>query len=150
MLPPSLAPRSTFHFIRPELCPPSSADLLHVERALLGRLLGSLSLLARDNVGSVPVRPVVLRGGRFVVAMMLLCLSQELGQIRDVEVAQSSSRQPSLDLLEQKAVPVRIAERGKCSVGATVRVRARHACPAEAGEMKRLTHVGAPTHELLP
>ena len=88
-----------------------------MERAVLGRLLGSPSLLARDDVGGVPVRPVVLRGGRFVLAMMLLCLSQELGQSRDVQVAESSSGKPRLDLLEQPAVAVRIAERGKCCVG---------------------------------
>ena len=41
--------------------------------------------LARDDVGGVPPRPVVLRSGRFVLAMARLCLSQKLGQRRDVQ-----------------------------------------------------------------
>ena len=105
---------------------------LHVERAILGCLLGSPPALARDDVGGVPIRPVVLRSGRFVLAMVLLCLSQKLCQRRDVEVAESSSGKPRLDLLEQPAVAVRIAERGVRAVGATVAGRG----PARRGPPK--------------
>ena len=85
---------------------------------VLGGLLGSPALLARDDVGGVPPRPVVLRSGRFVRAMVLLCLSQKLCQRRDVQAAESSSGKPRLDLLEQPAVAVWIAERGARAVGA--------------------------------
>jgi len=51
----------------------------------------------------------MLRSGRFVLAMALLCLSQKLGQSRDVD-AESSSGKPRLDLLEQPAVAVWITE----------------------------------------
>src|SRR5262245_23016143 len=47
---------------------------LHVRGGILGRLLGGPSLLARDHVGGVPPRPVVLRGGRFVRPVALLGL----------------------------------------------------------------------------
>ena len=49
-------------------------------------LLGRLALLLRDDVGGVPIRPVVLRSGRFVLAMALLCFPQKLGQRRDVQL----------------------------------------------------------------
>src|SRR5207245_4610144 len=107
-------------------CPPSFAGTLHMKRSVFGSLLGSLAALARDDVGGVPPRPVVLRSGRFVLAVVLLGLSQKVGQSRDVRV-RSSSGKPRLDLLEQPAVAVRIAERGKCSVGATVGSGARRA-----------------------
>ena len=88
--------------------------------ASLAASSGVLPALARDDVGGVPPRPVVLRSGRFVLAMALLCLSQKLGQSRDVQVAESSSGKTRLDLLEQPAVAVRIAERGERAIAGVV------------------------------
>src|SRR5688500_8979711 len=105
--------------------PPSSTGALHVARSVLGRLLGSPAALARDDVGGVPPRPVVLRSGRFVGAMMLLCLSQELGQSRDVHAAQAPPGKPRLDLLQQPAIAVGIAERDPREVGTTFGIRSR-------------------------
>ena len=59
-------------------------QLVHVAPGVLGGLLRRLAALARDDVGGVPPRPVVLRGGRFVLAVVLLGLSQKLGERRDV------------------------------------------------------------------
>ena len=87
----------------------SVAGTFHVKRSIFGCLLGRPAALARDDVGGVPPRPVVLRSGRFVLAMVLLCLSQKLCEGCDVH-AESSSRKPRLDLLEQPAVAVWIAE----------------------------------------
>src|SRR6267378_2982733 len=58
--------------------------------------------------------------GRLVLAMALLSLSQELRQGRDVQVAESSSGKPRLDLLEQPAVAVWIAERGERAIACMV------------------------------
>src|SRR6266853_3054693 len=88
---------------------PSAAGTFHVERGTFGCLVGSLPLLARHDVGGVPPGPVMLRSGRFVLAMALLCLSQKLGESRDVHT-ESSSGKPRLDLLEQPAVAVWITE----------------------------------------
>src|ERR1700737_579200 len=52
--------------------------------------------------------------------MVLLCLSQKLCQRRDVAVAESSSGKPRLDLLEQPAVAVWIAERGERAIAGMV------------------------------
>src|SRR5262245_47148353 len=98
----------------------SPEDPFHMERSVLGRLLRSPAALARDDVRGVPIRPVMLRGGRFVLAMALLGLSQESSQRRDVEVAEPAPGKPRLDLLQQPAVAVWIAERCKCAVRATV------------------------------
>jgi hypothetical protein len=62
----------------------SLAGTFHVERGIFGCLLGRPAALTRDEVGGVPLRPVVLRSGRFVFAMALLCLSQKRCQCRDV------------------------------------------------------------------
>jgi hypothetical protein len=42
---------------------------------------------------------VVLGSGRFVLAVVLLCLSQKLCQSRDIHAAESSSGKPRLDLI---------------------------------------------------
>jgi len=47
---------------------------LDVELAVLSGLFGSLAALTRDNVGRVPVRPVVLRSGRLIFAVVLFSL----------------------------------------------------------------------------
>src|SRR6266478_6626701 len=132
---------------------PSPAGTLHVVRAILGRFLGGLPLLARDDVGRVPIRPVVLRGGWFVLAVALLGFAQEIGQRRDVEAAQPASRKPGGDLLQQPAVAVGIAERDPRAVGAPLRIRARQAAlrPGDtesAVEMEDLARVGAVGDEL--
>jgi hypothetical protein len=57
---------------------------LYTELAVFGCLFGSLAALTRDNVGRVPARPVVLRSGRFVFAVVVLSFLQELGQRRDI------------------------------------------------------------------
>src|SRR5262245_30065599 len=54
----------------------SPASALHVEYRILEGRIGCSAALARDDVGGVPLRPVVLRSGRFVLAVMLLGLSQ--------------------------------------------------------------------------
>src|SRR4030095_238146 len=90
---------------------PSSASTFHVDRGIPHRILGRSAVLARDKVGRVPPRPVVLRSSRFVVAMMLLRFSQKLRQCRDLHGAESSSGKPRRDFLEQPAVAVRVAER---------------------------------------
>ena len=81
-----------------------------MQRAILGCFLGSFPLLARDHVGGVPPRPVVLRSGRFVLTVVLFCLPQKLCQRLDVEVAQSSSGNTRCALLQQEAIAIRIAE----------------------------------------
>src|SRR5262249_7812566 len=82
-------------------------SLLNVQGCVISRLFGSPALLARDDVGGIERRPVVLRGRRFVRAMAHLGLAQKICQGREVE-AQSSSGQARLDLLKQPAVAVRI------------------------------------------
>jgi len=52
----------------------SSAAMASARREGFERVLS----LSRDNVGGVPSRPMVLRGGWFVLAMMLLRLTQKL------------------------------------------------------------------------
>src|SRR4029453_8875347 len=98
----------------------------------------------------VPSGPMVLRSGRFVLAMVLLGLSQKLCERRDVYAAEASSRKPCLDRLEEPAVAVGIAERRKRAVGATFGVGARQGWSPEAGEMERLSHVCAAADELRP
>ena len=63
---------------------------------------------------------MVLRGGWFVFAMMLLRLAQKLCQSRYVQIAESTSGQASCDLLEQPGVAIRVAERSKGKVAAVV------------------------------
>ena len=65
------------------LCPCGIA--FHVERGILGGLLGSPPALARDDVGGVPIRPVVLRSGR---------LRTRHGAFPSLAEARSASRRP--------------------------------------------------------
>src|SRR5882672_7128784 len=81
------------------------------------------SHLGGNDVGGVPPRPMVLWSGWFVLAMMFLCLSQELSQRRDVQIAKPSPRQSGCDFLEQPGVAVRVAERSKRKVAAVPGVR---------------------------
>src|ERR1700728_763648 len=91
-----------------------------MDPAIFGCLFGRLALLARDNVGGIPVRPVVLRSGRFVFAMMSLCFLQKLRQRRDIQIAESSARQTGCDFLEQPSIAVGITKRGKRAVSGMI------------------------------
>src|SRR3981189_3342929 len=78
---------------------------------------------------------MVLRGGWFVVAMMLLRLTQKLCQRRDVQTAESMSGQARCDLLEQPGVAIRVAERSKGKVAAVTGVRPTDATVAFGTEL---------------
>src|ERR1700720_4418827 len=65
---------------------------------------------------------MVLRGGWFVLAMMLLRLTQKLCQRRDVQIAESTSGQARCDLLEQPGIAIRVAERSEGEVAAVTGV----------------------------
>src|SRR5688500_3735031 len=125
-----------------------------MERSLPGGLLRSAAALASYHVGGVPPRPVVLRRGRFVGAMMLLRLSQKLGQSRDIHTAESPPRKARLDPLQQPAVAVGIAERDPREVGATFRIGPGLSSlrPGDtdevALEMEHLTHIDSVFDEL--
>src|SRR5438105_9500784 len=79
---------------------------------------------------------MVLRGGWFVLAMMLLRLTQKLCQRRDVQTAESTSGQPGCDFLEQPGVAVRVAERSKGKVAAVSGVRPTDATGAFGTELR--------------
>src|SRR5438132_10699857 len=79
---------------------------LHVECSISGGLLGRAAALARDEIGGVPLRPMVLRRARFVLAVALLRLTQKRYQRFDVHAAEPSSRKPGLDLLQHPGVAV--------------------------------------------
>src|SRR5262249_42758881 len=78
---------------------------------------------------------MVLRGGWFVLAMMLLRLTQKLCQRRDVQIAESTSGQPSCDFLQQPGVAVRVAERSKGKIAAVSGVRPTDATVAFGAEL---------------
>src|SRR5215468_6443133 len=78
---------------------------------------------------------MVLRGGWFVVTMMLLRLTQKLRQSRDVQIAESTPRQARCDLLEQPGVAIRVAERSKGKVAAVTGVRSTDATVAFGTEL---------------
>src|SRR6187551_3429590 len=88
----------------------SPAGTLHVERSVLRCVLWRFPALARNDVGGIPSRPVMLRCGRFVRAMVLFRLAQKLSHRRDVHTADPPPGKPLLDFLEQPAVAVRILE----------------------------------------
>ena len=120
---------------------------------IAGCLLGSPALLARDDVGGVPLGPVVLRSGR---------LGTRRGAPLSLAAARSASRRPGaespsgkprLNLLEQPAVAVRIAERGEREIGATFWVGpgSRPFVPATRRrrlEVEHLAHLDAARDEL--
>src|SRR5271157_1439614 len=78
---------------------------------------------------------MVLRGGWFVLAMMLLRLTQKLCQRRDVQIAESASGQARCDLLEQPGVAIRVAERSKGRVAAVTGVQPTAATVAAGTEL---------------
>src|SRR5580704_9438347 len=78
---------------------------------------------------------MVLRGRWFVLAMMLLRLTQKLCQRRDVQIAESTSWQARCDLLEQPGIAIRVAERSKGKVAAVTGVRPTGATVAVGTEL---------------
>src|SRR5712664_3582335 len=78
---------------------------------------------------------MVLRGGWFVLAMMLLRLTQKLCQRRDVQTAESTSGQARCDLLEQPGIAIRVAERSKGKVAAVTGVRPTDAAVTFGAEL---------------
>src|SRR5258708_30473256 len=99
---------------------------------------------------------MVLRGGWFVLAMMLLRLTQKLCQRRDVQIAESTSGQARCDLLEQPGVAVWVAERSKGRVAAVTGVRPIDPAVAFGAElsarfrsMEHLTDLDAASAEFL-
>src|SRR5712664_3698323 len=78
---------------------------------------------------------MVLRGGWFVLAVMLLRLAQKLTQRRDVQIAESTSGEARCDLLEQPGVAIRVAERRKGKVAAVTGVRPTDATIAFGTEL---------------
>ncbi len=114
-----------------------------------GGFFGRLPVLSRDNVGGVPPRPMVLRGGWFVLAMMLLRLKQKVGQRQDVQIAESTSGQARCDLLQQPAVAVGIAERGERAVAAMLGIRtADPEPPKQVGLVRAGVHPAAVVERL--
>src|SRR5215469_8350543 len=98
---------------------------------------------------------MVLRGGWFVLAMMLLRLTQKLCQRRDVQIAESTSGQARCDLLEQPRIAIRVAERSKGKVAAVTGVRPTDATVALRTElsarfrsMEHLTDLNTAGNEL--
>src|SRR5215475_10323775 len=99
-------------------------DLLHVAVGCCC-LLRTAAVLARAQVGRVPVPPVVLGMRLLVVVVVLRCLVEEFCKSRDVLGSCSrrlplAAGKPRRDLLEQPAIPVRIIERGERVVGTTL------------------------------
>src|SRR5580658_10390062 len=87
---------------------------------------------------------MVLRGGWFVLAMMLLRLNQKLCQRRDVQIAESTSGQARCDLLQQPAVAVGIAEGGERAVAAMLGIRtADPEPPKKVGLVRASVHAAA-------
>src|SRR5258708_39840423 len=91
----------------------------------------------------------------FVLAMMLLRLTQKLCQRRGVQTAESTSGQARCDLLEQPGVAIRVAERSKGKVAAVTGVRPTDATVAFGTElstrfpsMEHLTDLDSAGNEL--
>src|SRR4030095_11331620 len=100
---------------------------LHVKPGVLHCIFGTPAALPRDDVRGVPVRPMVLRSGRFVFAVMLLRLFEKRRQRGYVHAAESASRNPRRDLLQDPAVAVRVIERREREIRATLRIRSGNA-----------------------
>lgn len=97
--------------------------LHHLQVGGGGRLLRGAALLARAQVGRVPVPPLV--GGRGLLERVVMegRLVQEVGQRGDVRLVHPSG-QAVRDLLKQPFVAVGVAEGGVRAVGLSLRVRA--------------------------
>jgi len=84
-------------------------DAFDVQRRVPDCVLLSHAALPCNDVRSVPVRPVVLRSGGLVGTVTELRFAQQFAQRFDI-AAESPSRKPRLDLLQQPVVAVRVAE----------------------------------------
>src|SRR5688572_13323326 len=82
-----------------------------VEARSLRCIIGGPPALASNHVGGIPAGPVVLGRRRLVHAVPLLCFLKQLCQCLDIE-AESSSRQPCLDLLKNPRIAVGVGEGG--------------------------------------
>src|SRR5271168_211347 len=134
-----------------------SVCALDVDLAVFGCLFGGLPFLSRDNVGGVPARPVVLRSRRFVFAVVLLGLLQELRQRRDIQIAESSAGKPRCDFLKQPSVAIGITKRGERAVGGMHRCRAADATAtvglklsAWRSSVEHLTHLNTACDYFVP
>src|SRR5262245_29804494 len=125
------------------LCAHAFSVTLHVACALFRGLIRSLPLLARGDEGPIELRPVVLRSRGLIGAMTLLGLPKKLDEGRHVQGAEPTPWQPRLDLLDQPAVPVRIAERSEREVGPPLRIRTGHLDTSARGEVEDFAHLGA-------
>ena len=83
-------------------------------------IFGRLAILTRDDVGGVPVRPLVLRSGGLVLAMMALCFAQKACECVYVQIAESATGQARRDFLEQPAVTVGVEERSERAVAGII------------------------------
>ena len=82
---------------------------------------------------------MVLRGGWFVLAMMLLRLKQKVCQRRDIQIAESTSGQARCNLLEQPSVAIRVVEGSEGRVAAVTGVRPTDATVAFGTELSTST-----------
>ena len=82
-----------------------TSHLLHVEVGGNRRLLRAAAVLARTQVGGVPVPPVVRRGGLLDMVVLQGRLEQETAQRGDVDLVDPPG-QAGGDLLQQPAVAV--------------------------------------------
>src|SRR5580700_615657 len=129
----------------------------YVDPAVFGCLLGGLAVLARDNIGRVPSRPIVFRSGRLVFTVVLLSLLQELGQRRYIQTTKSPAKQPRCDFLKQPSITVGITKRGERVVGgmlgcwpadATAAVRLE--LSARRSGVEHLTHFNTACGKIFP
>ena len=112
------------------------------------RVLRCPALRARDDVGRIPVGPVVFRRGGLELAVAVLGVLQQIRQGRDVQAAEAAAGKPRLDFLEQPAVAVGITERGVGAVGAAIGMGPWQRRAADAGEMEQVADVYSAGDEL--
>ena len=91
-------------------------NVRHIAPGGCGSLLGGAPALPSVHVRCVPVPPVVRWGDRLERAVMLGRLMQELCESPNID-RHTPARESLLDLLQQPAVAVGIAERGERAVG---------------------------------
>src|SRR5690349_3935319 len=69
----------------------ASAAGFHMKRRVASRVVGSLPAFTRDDVGGIPVGPIVLRRAHFVRLVAQFCLPKKLRHRRDVEVDEGTA-----------------------------------------------------------
>ena len=94
-----------------------------------------LPVLARDDIGGVPDRPMMLRSCWFVLAMVFLRLTQELRHRCNVQMAQPPSRQPRSNFLKQPGVAIGVVERSKGKVAVVIGRRTGDAAVAVGSKL---------------